>query len=87
MCVHWRTENIGILRGNRCTLGNSYWFLLWKAFTISSMSADQYKQIGILRGATPFNIRTGFIKQNDNFTISQYHYKAAQKSSNTNSDS
>jgi hypothetical protein len=31
------------------------------------MSADQHKQIGIRRGATPFNMRTAFIKQNGNF--------------------
>jgi hypothetical protein len=40
--------HIGILRANRCTLEDSYWLLLWKAFTIGPMSADQDKQIGIL---------------------------------------
>jgi hypothetical protein len=35
------------------------------------MPADQHKQIGILRGATPFNIRSSFMKQNGNFEKSQ----------------
>jgi hypothetical protein len=32
------------------------------------MSADQHKQIGIWRGATSFNLRTVFIKQNGKIT-------------------
>jgi hypothetical protein len=48
-----------------------YWLLLWRAFAIGQMSADQHKQIGILRGATSFNTRSGFIKQNGNFEKSQ----------------
>jgi hypothetical protein len=35
------------------------------------MSADQHKQIGIRRGATPFNMSTVYIKQNVNFEKSQ----------------
>jgi hypothetical protein len=35
------------------------------------MSADQYKQIGIRRGARPFQLRGGFIKPNLNFENSQ----------------
>jgi hypothetical protein len=35
------------------------------------MPADQYKQIGIRRGATPFNMSTVYIKQNENFEKSQ----------------
>jgi hypothetical protein len=35
------------------------------------MSADQHKQIGIWRGATSFNTRTSFIKQNESFEKSQ----------------
>jgi hypothetical protein len=31
------------------------------------MSADQHKQIGIRRGATPFIMSTVYIKQNVNF--------------------
>jgi hypothetical protein len=31
------------------------------------MSADQHKQIGIWRGATPFNMSTVCIKENVNF--------------------
>jgi hypothetical protein len=41
--------------------------LLWKAFTIGPMSADQHEQIGIRLGATPFNMSTVNIKQNVNF--------------------
>jgi hypothetical protein len=44
---------------------------LWRAFPIGPMSADQHKQIGIRRGATPFYMATGFIKQNKNFEKSQ----------------
>jgi hypothetical protein len=50
------------------------WFLLvelWRAFSIGLMSADQHKQIGIRRGATPFNIINGFLKQTKNFEKSQ----------------
>jgi hypothetical protein len=35
------------------------------------MSADQHKQIGIRRGATPFNVSTVYIKQNVNIEKSQ----------------
>jgi hypothetical protein len=35
------------------------------------MSADQYKQIGIRRGARSHQWRGGFIKQNGNFEKSQ----------------
>jgi hypothetical protein len=42
-----------------------------KAFTIGPMSADQHKQIGIQRGATPFNMSTVYIKQNVNIEKSQ----------------
>jgi hypothetical protein len=41
--------------------------LLFKAFTKGPMSADQHKQIGIRRGATPFNMSTVCIKENVNF--------------------
>jgi hypothetical protein len=52
-------ENIGILHADRCTLEGSYWLLLTRAFTIGPMSADQHKQIGILRGAISFYMKTG----------------------------
>jgi hypothetical protein len=32
------------------------------------MSADQYKQIGILRGATSLNMKSTFIRQNEKIT-------------------
>jgi hypothetical protein len=38
--------------------------LLWTAFTIGSISADQHKQISIRREARSFQLRGGFIKQN-----------------------
>jgi hypothetical protein len=38
---------------------------------ISSLSADQHKQIGILQRATSLNIRTVLIKQNGNYEKSQ----------------
>jgi hypothetical protein len=41
------------------------------AYTIGPMSADQHKQIGIRRGARSFQLRGGFIKQNENFENSQ----------------
>jgi hypothetical protein len=56
---------------NPFILEDSYWLLLWKAFTIGPMSADQHKQIGIWRGATPFNMSTVYIKQNVNFEKSR----------------
>jgi hypothetical protein len=31
------------------------------------MSADQHKQIGMRRGATPFNVKSVYVKQNVNF--------------------
>jgi hypothetical protein len=55
------TGHIGIQGANPLILEHSHWLLLWKAFTIGPMSADQHKQIGIRRGATPFNISTGYI--------------------------
>jgi hypothetical protein len=45
--------------------------LLWKAFAIGPMPADQHKQIEIQRGATPFNMSTVYIKQKVNFEKSQ----------------
>jgi hypothetical protein len=63
-CVHWRMGNFAILRANRCTVKDFHWLLHWRAFIIGPMLADQYKQIGILRGATSFNMRAAFIKQN-----------------------
>jgi hypothetical protein len=65
------TGHIGIRGANPLILEDSYWLLLWKAFTIGPMSADQHKQIGIRRGATPFNMSTVYIKQNLNFEKSQ----------------
>jgi hypothetical protein len=65
------TGHIGIRGANPLILEDSYWLLLWKAFTIGPMSADQHKQIGIRRGATPFNMSTVYIKQNVNFEKSQ----------------
>jgi hypothetical protein len=62
---------IGIRGANPLILEDSYWLLLWKAFTIGPMSADQHKQIGIRRGATPFNMSTVYIKRNVNFEKSQ----------------
>jgi hypothetical protein len=46
--------------------------MLWKAYTIGQMSADKHKQIGILRGATSFNVRIDFIQQNKNFEKSHF---------------
>jgi hypothetical protein len=65
------TRHIGIQGANPLILEDSFWLLLWKAFTIGPMSADQHKQIGIWRGATPFNMSTGYITQNVNFEKSQ----------------
>jgi hypothetical protein len=45
--------------------------VVWTAFTIGPMSADQHEQIEIRRGATSFNMRTIFIKQNGRFEKSQ----------------
>jgi hypothetical protein len=50
------TGHIGIRGANPLILEDSYWLLLWKAFIIGPVSADQHKQIGIRRGATPFNM-------------------------------
>jgi hypothetical protein len=61
------TGHIGILGTNPLIPEDSYWLLLWKAFTIGPMSADQLKKIGIQRGATPFNMSTVYIKENVNF--------------------
>jgi hypothetical protein len=65
------TGHIGIRGTNPLILEDSYWLLLWKAFTIGPMSADQHKPIGIQRGATPFNMSTVYIKQNVKFKKSQ----------------
>jgi hypothetical protein len=60
MCEDWRTGNIGIRCTNPLTLKD--------AFTFCPMSADQYKQIGIRRGATSINMKNIFSnKQNENF--------------------
>jgi hypothetical protein len=45
-------ENIGSRRANPWTLEDSHWLLLWRAFTIGQVSADQHKHIGIWRRAT-----------------------------------
>jgi hypothetical protein len=65
------TEHIGIQGTNPFILEDFYWLLLWKAFIIGPMSADQHKQIGIRPEATPFNMSTVYIKQNVNFEKSQ----------------
>jgi hypothetical protein len=41
------------------------------AYNIGPMSADQHKQIGILRGARSHQLRGGFINQNRIFEKSQ----------------
>jgi hypothetical protein len=41
------TGHIGIRGANPRILEDSCWLLLWKAFTVGPMSADQHKQIGI----------------------------------------
>jgi hypothetical protein len=74
MCEDWRTGNIGIRGASPLTLKNSYWLLLWRAFTIGPMAADLHKQIGILRGTTFFNMRTVFIWQIGNFEKLQKRY-------------
>jgi hypothetical protein len=61
------TRHIGIRGAIPLMLEDSYLMLLWKAFTIGPMSADQHEQIGIRLGATPFNMSTVDIKQNVNF--------------------
>jgi hypothetical protein len=61
------TGHIGIRGANPLILDYSYWLRLWKAFTIGPMSADEHKQIGIRREATPFNMSTVYIKQIVNF--------------------
>jgi hypothetical protein len=43
------------------------------------MSADQHKQIGIWRGATPFNMSTVYIKQNVNIEKSQELKEGSEK--------
>jgi hypothetical protein len=65
------TGHIGIRGANPRILEDSFWLLLWKAFTIGPISADQHKQIGIRRGATPFNMSTVYIKQNVNIEKSR----------------
>jgi hypothetical protein len=63
-CGEWRIGNIGVESANPLTLEDFYWQLLWNAYTIGPMSADEHKQIGIRRGARSFLLRGGFIKQN-----------------------
>jgi hypothetical protein len=65
------TGHIRIRGANSLILEDPHLLLLWKAFTIGPMSDDQHKQIGIWRGATPFNMSTVYIKQNVNFEKSQ----------------
>jgi hypothetical protein len=65
------TGHIGNRGANPLILEDSHWLLLWKAFAIGPMPADQHKQIGIRRGATPFNMSIVYIKRNVNFQISQ----------------
>jgi hypothetical protein len=54
----WRSGNVGILNANPLILEDSNWLLLWMAFTIGKMSADQHKKI---------DRRTTAIKQNASF--------------------
>jgi hypothetical protein len=56
------TGHIGIWGANPIMLEDSYWLLLGKAFTIGPMAADQHKQIGLRRGAIPFNMSIVYIK-------------------------
>jgi hypothetical protein len=37
--------HIGILSASHCKLEDSFWLLLWKAFTIGPMSADRHKKL------------------------------------------
>jgi hypothetical protein len=61
-------RNIRILLANTRTLGDSYWRCgEEEAFILGHGPIKQHKQIGIRRGATSFNMRTGFIKWNKNF--------------------
>jgi hypothetical protein len=82
MCEDWRTGNIGIRSADPLKLKYSYWLLLWRAFTIGPMSADQHKQIEIRRGATSFNMRTVFIKQNGDCEKSQELMNRSEKFKN-----
>jgi hypothetical protein len=50
------------------------------------MSADRHKQTGIRRAARSFQLRGGFIKENENFENSQ-ELKVDQKNLKTRSDS
>jgi hypothetical protein len=43
----------------------------YTAYTIGLMSVDQHIQIGIQQVSRSFQLRGGFIKQNENFEISQ----------------
>jgi hypothetical protein len=52
------------------------------AIFIGPLSADQHKQIGILQGATSFNIITVFIKQKGNFEKSQDFKGRSEKCEN-----
>jgi hypothetical protein len=67
-CANKSKGNIGILRANPSTLEDSYWLLHMKAYTISLVSADQYKQISIAcEEQHHYNMRINFIQQNENF--------------------
>jgi hypothetical protein len=51
-------------------LNSSHWLVQGRAIFFGPLSADQHKNIGILRGATSVKMRTGFITQNLNFKFS-----------------
>jgi hypothetical protein len=70
-CGDSRIGYIGIRSANPLTLENFYGLLLWTAYNIGPISADQHKQIGIQGGARSFQLRGGFMKQNGNFEKSQ----------------
>jgi hypothetical protein len=42
-----------------------------KGLSYGPLAADQHKQIGILRGASSFNMRIDFLIQNENIEKSQ----------------
>jgi hypothetical protein len=67
----WRMRNIGVRSANPLTLDGFYRLLLWTAYTIGPISADQQIQIGIRGGARSFQLRGYSIKQNENFEKSQ----------------
>jgi hypothetical protein len=61
-CGDWRTGSIGVQSANPLTPDNFFWLLLWTAYTIGPMSADQHKQFSIRRGARSFQLRGGLAK-------------------------